>query len=484
MDSKTQTSTQPADAPHAALPPDEGRWSDLLQPRYFATTSMLCIGVALYAFNGFLVTTSLPSAVTEFGGAALISWALTLYLAASIVAGASAALLKQALGSRVTLIVAGMIFLAGTLIAGFATNMGTVLVGRVLQGIGEGIVAAVCYALIPEMFPSNLIAKVFGAEAGVWAAAAFGAPLLAGWLTETISWRAAFLVNVPMILGFMLLALVIAPRAKAAPLKFTLPGLRLALLSIGLMAILVAGISAPRLAAALVALTGLALAATVLLDRRATDSILPSTAFSLRSSLGLSLWVVLLMPVGQATSGVYLVYGLQHVWGLSPTWAGALSALMAVSWSSTAILVANLRRQRHTDMLVWLGPLSHIVGLAALFSAFAFDNLAVVVLAQVIIGAAFGMSWAFVSKLAMETSSAHERDKTSALLPTLQSAGFALGGGLAGLAANSAGLAESVAPADVRSALSLTFLIAVLWALPAVFAARRAIGLARISSRG
>ncbi len=55
--------------------------------------------------------------------------------------------------------------------------MTEVLIGRALQGVGEGIVAATCYALIPELFPSRLVAKVFGAEAVVWAVAAFGGPL-------------------------------------------------------------------------------------------------------------------------------------------------------------------------------------------------------------------------------------------------------------------------------------------------------------------
>lgn len=471
------TMTKPAhDGDIAPASGPKGRWADLLAPRYAMTTLMLCLGVALYAFNGFLVTTSLPTAVEEFGGAALISWALTLYLAASIVAGASAALLKQTFGGKATLLLAALLFLAGTLIAGFADNMGTVLLGRVLQGVGEGIVAAVCYALIPEMYPEDLIAKVFGAEAGVWAAAAFGAPVLAGWLTETVSWRAAFLVNVPMILIFVALALLIAPRRNPGPRPvFRLPGLRLALLSLGLLAILFAGVSGPLWAALLSGLAGVLLVATVLFDRRAAESILPSGAFSLRSPVGLGLWVVLLMPVAQATSGVYLVYGLQHVWSLTPTSAGALYALMAISWSTTAILVANIKQKQHTDRLIWIGPLSHIVGLALLFAAFATGLLALVFAGQFVIGAGFGMSWAYLSKMTMEETPRSERDKTSALLPTLQSAGFALGGGLAGLTANSAGLAAAETPGTIRHALTVVFLIAVLWALPAVFAARRAV---------
>ena len=69
--------------------PSDARWSELLTADYSAATTTLCLGVALFAFNGFLVSTSLPTAVGEIGGIELISWAFTLYLVFSIVGGAS-----------------------------------------------------------------------------------------------------------------------------------------------------------------------------------------------------------------------------------------------------------------------------------------------------------------------------------------------------------------------------------------------------------
>ncbi len=94
---------------------------------------------------------------------------------------------------------------------------------------------------------------------------------------------------------------------------------------------------------------------------------------------------------------------------------------MAISWSTTAILVANIKQKQHTDRLIWIGPFSHIVGLALLFAAFATGLLALVFAGQFVIGAGFGMSWAYLSKMTMEETPRSERDKTSALLPTLQS---------------------------------------------------------------
>ncbi|MFA7413241.1 MAG: MFS transporter [Rhizobium sp.] len=462
----------------AAAPIAEGRWVELLAPRFLVSTVMLCIGVALYAFNGFLVSTVLPTTVEELGGASVISWSLTLYLTASIIAGASAALLKQRYGAKTVLAGAALVFLAGTLLAATASDMTSVLAGRICQGIGEGVIAAICYALIPDMFPPQLLPKVFGAEAVVWAIAAFGGPVLAGYLTQTISWRAAFLINVPIIAIFVLMAVTIVPRQERAGSALVFPGLRLTLLSVGLVAVLVAGLShsAWTSTAAVLFCAG-AFAGAVRLDRISRASILPEGAFSLDSTLGLGLWAVFLMSLAQATSSVYLVFSLQHVWGLTPTAAGALGALMAICWSLTAIVVANLRSERSKRGMIWIGPLLLVLGIGLLFSAILSGEIGLLVIAQVIIGSAFGVSWGYLSQMLMDATPRAERDKTSALLPTLQSAGFALGGALAGLAANAAGLASASPGEALRGPLAVAFFFAALWSIPAFFVSWRAVRL-------
>jgi len=324
-------------------PAAESEWRALLKPQYLASTVMLCMGVALYAFNGFLVSTVLPSAVADIGGAQLMSWSLTLYIAASIVAGAGGASLKANFGARRALISGSLLFLIGTFFAATAQDMGFVLVGRVLQGAGEGLVAAICYSLIPEMFPAAMVTKVFGAEAMVWAVAAFVGPVLSGALTDMFSWRMAFLINVPVAGLFILMAVLLVPKGNKPDDRARFPGLRLILLSAGLTALLVADLGGNLVMTVLIiALAGAMIALAIRTDRKASAPILPQGAFSLHSTLGLGLWVVLLMPVSQATGSVYLVFAMQNLFGLTTTMAGAIGALMAIGWSLTAIAIANL----------------------------------------------------------------------------------------------------------------------------------------------
>lgn len=417
-----------------------GRWVDLIRPDFAAATATLCLGVALFAFNEFLVTTSMPTAVGELGGVALISWALTLYLVAAIVGGAAAAVLKARFGPRRALIAAAVIFLGGTVAAAAAGSMPGVLAGRVLQGFGEGIIAGVCYALIPELFPSRLVPKVFGAEAVVWAVAASGGPLLSGFVTETVSWRAAFLINLPLIAIFIWLVGRVVPPGEGRAGGALPPFGRLAAIAVGILSISVAGLAADvAVRAALLVIAAAVLAGTVVLDRRSRDRLFPVDAFSPNSAVGLGLWTVLLMPVAQCATSVYLVLTLQRLWGYGPTAAGAIGAAMALSWSSFAVLVANLRDRRYHKAMIGIGPGLLAAGLAGVGAGFWAGIPAAVLAGQIAIGAGFGIAWGFLSQHVMEAAPESERDRASALVPTVQSAGYAIGAAVAGLVANAAG---------------------------------------------
>jgi len=461
-----------------------GGWLELLSREHLTTTLMLSMGVALFAFNGFFVSTVLPSAIAEIGGGHLIAWSVSLYLIGSIVAGVTAAQFKQRFGARRVLIVATLVFLVGTLTAAFASTMEQVLLGRLGQGLGEGVVAAICYALIPALYPSRLVPKVFGVEALVWTCASFGGPFAAGWLAESFSWRTAFLINLPFGLVFLLLALLTAqPRDEAAAAFAGVPLSPLVLLSVGLLMILSSGVMAAPLISAVLVVLGLALlVASVRRDRTLPTRLMPEDAFGLSSTVGAGLWLVLLMPVAQATSSVYFVFGLQHGFGFGPLAAGGIGAIMAMSWSLVAVLVAHVGTERARRRAIEAGPLLQCCGMLLVVLGFQQGSLSILVTGQIVVGAAFGASWAFLSQMLMEASTRAERDKTSALIPTLQSAGFAIGAAFAGLAGNSLGLGGLSGNALAHQAFSLTFLIPVVWTIPAMLLARRATRLAAVQT--
>lgn len=460
-------------------------WGELLQPRNLAATVTLCLGVALFAFNEFFISTALPSAVEELGGAPLLSWAFTLYLVFAITGGMMAANLKQRFGARRTLLSAAIVFIAGTLLATTATSMPQVLAGRLLQGAGEGVVAALCYALIPELFPSRLVPKVFGAEAIVWAAAAFSGPLIAGGLTEYWSWRAAFFVSIPAAAIFFVLVLFIVPGSAPAQAEGpAIPFARLAAAGSAILMISLSGTIERTLpVAGLLTAAGFVLVMVVRADRRSPNPVLPRAAFSFGSPLGTGLWVIVLMPLAQAAGAVFLVYTLQHLWKLEPTAAGALAAVMAISWSLTAIGVASVQSRAIRHRLLLCGPVLLATGLAGLTVAVGSGALWLVLPAQAAVGAGFGFSWGTLSQLMMDVSTEGERDRTSAMLPTLQSAGYAIGAAIFGLLANLMGFGEAVREPVLRDAMLPVFGGASLIAAAAIVFGLRMAKLARAEGR-
>ena len=432
-----------------------GAWAELLRRPHLAPLAMLSLGIGLYAFNTFLVATALPSAVTEIGGVALIAWASTLFLVSAIVAGAAGATVKARLGARLGLMLGGGIFLAGTLACGLAPTMPVLLLGRALQGAGEGVVAAISYALIPALFPPRLVTKVFAAEALVWALAGFAGPVVGGVLTETVSWRAAFLVNVPLAVLFLTLAAVTVPRVAAAPRMaapaVAAPLLRLGALAGGILLIAASSLAGGAVLAAFAVAAGAAvLVGVVAVDRGRANALFPRRAFHPGTALGAGLLVVLLMPVAHSFPFVHLTLTLQQGWAFSPTVAGVMFAIGPLAWSGAMLVVANIRHPAMPAIGIRFGPVVLAVGIAGQLVAILAGLPWAMVPFLVATGASFGIGWAFLSMAVMHAAPPGERDRAAGLVPTVQSAGYAIGAALTGLAATTAGLDGSSPAATVR----------------------------------
>ena len=447
----------------------DARWSELWSVERRAATATVALGVALFAFNAFVVSTALPSAVGAFGGARWLAWASSLYIICSLVTGPSAALVMHRVGARVLFMAAGGLFLAGTLMAAAAPSIGVLLGGRALQGAAAGFIESGCYVLIPRLFPPRLIGRVFGVEAVAWAAAAFAAPALAGVLAEAVSWRVALCASVPIVVIF----LVLVPRVVGphVPQAATLPGaapapglplLSLAGLAAGMGLIVLSDRDGDLVWRMLTLAAGVALCMAVVRgDGRRGERLMPKGAFDVRRGLGLGLWITLLMPMSQSASSVFLVYMLVNLWGYSTVVAGLSATVLALSWSFMQTLSAQMPGDRRR--LVAVGGVVAVVGQAVMFLAFWQDSTAAMLGAQVLLGAAFGLSWGALSQVVMEEAGA-DRDQAAGLLPVVFSAGFGLGAAFLGLIANGLGFgaAEGAALQGVMLGLvALAFLLSV-----------------------
>ncbi|MFO1192735.1 MAG: MFS transporter [Rhodoferax sp.] len=432
---------------------DAGR----LGRRHLAPLVLVNLGVGMHAMIWYMASTVMPSVVQDLGSADSISWATTVYLVTTILGAVAMAGAKARFGAWWAMVGASVIVALGSLAAALAPSILLVLVGRALQGLGEGVLVALSYALVRELFTNAQVPRVFGIQAATWGITIFLGPLVGGWLTEVSSWRAAFIVTallpVPMLaMGARILRA--HPRGDARVLPA--PWWRLIMLTLGVLAIGAADRPPQPALGALLVLAGVALIALVLqLDKRRAPHLFPTSFPQWRHPVSLGLWILLLMPLAQAPVYVYGPYILQMYRALSPTLAGYFGATHAMAWSITAILVARLPA-RWQPASILSGPTLLALGLGGLAATTAHQPLPLVLASLVVVGVGFGVCNMFVNQRIMASVQKGQEDTTAGAIPTLQGLGGAISAALAGLAGNAIGL-DGPLNADVvhRASLAL-----------------------------
>jgi hypothetical protein len=180
-----------------------------------------------------------------------------------------------------------------------------------------------------------------------------------------------------------------------------------------------------------------------------------------------------LLALAEAPTTIFVAFAGQKVWALGVTMSGLLSATLAISWSLTAIGVAHMRRLP-TRAHILPAPLIMAAGLALHVFALSTQALPLAALAQALIGASLGFSWARLCEHVMETASDAERDFAVAAMPTLLVAGSSIGAALAGSLASAVGLDASASAGDIAVSLAPVFVVATLVALATTWVAARA----------
>jgi MFS family permease len=419
-------------------------WAALLRREWIPALAVLVGGVLLHSMNVLIVATVLPSIVAEVGGATMMSWPTTAFLASSILAATCTGLLTVAIGARSAYCAGALIFGVGALLCAHAASMGYFIAGRFVQGFGGGLLAAVAYILVRSTFPQQIWPRVLALISGAWSVSILVGPLAGGVFARHGDWRSVFI-------GVTVLAVLLAaaavrtlPRARRerADALPRVPGAGVALICLAIVALSSAAVTdAPVVKGGLIALTLAALAGMLRLNRSASARLLPSDAFSLRSVTGVGLWSALLLAIAYSPLQIFVPLFLQRLHGLEPLGAGYAVAASSLGWTVAALAVAGLSAVWARRMLI-IGPAVMAVGLFGVGVQGASGPLAGLLLAIVLVGLGIGMCWAFVAQRVMGGAEREEATIAASAMPTVQQVGLALGGAAAGLVANMTGLAN------------------------------------------
>ena len=155
-------------------------------------TLLLNIGILFFAVDTFLINTLMPSIVADIGGVAFYSWAMMLYLVGSIMGAASYGPLRARIGGRRSFAVGGAVFSLGALGCSIAPAIGELLVARLFQGVGGGLILAGSMAFISILFEPQLRKYAVAATNVTWIIAAIVGPVQAGIFANFGWWRGAF----------------------------------------------------------------------------------------------------------------------------------------------------------------------------------------------------------------------------------------------------------------------------------------------------
>ncbi|MER6956455.1 MFS transporter [Streptomyces sp. NPDC000618] len=287
----------------------------------------LLLGMFLAALDQTIVSTALPTIVSDLGGMEHLSWVVTAYLLASTAATPLWGKLGDQYGRKRLFQIAIVIFLIGSALCGMAQNMPQLIGFRALQGLGGGGLMVLSMAIVGDIVPPRDRGRYQGLFGAVFGATSVLGPLLGGLFTEALSWRWVFYVNLPVgVVALAVIATVLRIPRKSTKHVIDYLGTFL-IASVATCLVLVASLGgttwdwgSPQIVA-LAVLGALLAVAFVAVERRAAEPVLPLKLFRIRT---FTLSAVISFIVGFAMFGAmtYLPTFLQVVHGVSPTMSG------------------------------------------------------------------------------------------------------------------------------------------------------------------
>jgi EmrB/QacA subfamily drug resistance transporter len=195
-------------------PPDADTDTGYLSHRQILVVLVgLMAGMFLAALDMSIVGTALPQIVSDLGGLNHLSWVVTAYLLTSTASTPLWGKISDLYGRRPIFQAAIVVFIAGSLVSALAQNMGMLIGGRAVQGLGGGGLMALALSIIGDVIPPRERGRYQGYFGVVFGGSTVGGPLLGGWFTEGPGWQWIFWINVPVGLA----ALVVTSLALALP---------------------------------------------------------------------------------------------------------------------------------------------------------------------------------------------------------------------------------------------------------------------------
>lgn len=415
--------------------PIEAKVEDALDTR----TIVALIGIALGIFTGALestvVGTAMPTVIASLGGVNEYSWVFAAYILTATIMTPIWGKLADLLGRRPAFFGGMAVFLLGSALSGAAHSMGQLIIFRAVQGIGSGAMFPVGLTMVADMLSLERRAKVIGLFSGMWGVASLFGPLVGGYLTDYLSWRWVFYINLPIGLAAtaMLWATYAEHQQRAAQLKLDYAGAIVLAAGLTLLLLVVERgreFSYTTITFCLVGCVAL-FALFVYIEKHSPEPLIPLDLFhsrmiSVTTLHGLFSGICLFGTIS------FLPLFVQAVMGTNATQAGKILTPLILAWVATAVFSGRLMLHFGYRPLVITGTLLFTVGAIMLATVSAETTRWQLFRDVIVMGLGAGLMMPTFAIAAQRAVPRYQMGVATSLTQFSRSIGGALGAGIMG----------------------------------------------------
>jgi MFS family permease len=444
----------------------KGRLRELWAPEVRALTVGLVLTITVVASESLAVITVMPVVARDLGGLRLYGWASGGFMLSSVIGVVVGGRENDRRGPAVPFAAGLVLFSLGLAVAGLAPSIGVLVLGRVLQGLGAGVVPSVAYASIGRSLAPSLRARMIAVMSTAWVAPGLAGPAVSAGIAHAFGWRWVFLGLLPVvgIAGSIavpaLARLGPAPSADKAEHRVT-DAVRAAAGTAMILAALTIAVSSDQapvsrdLIASILIASGLAAALPAL--RR----LVPAGTLTGRAGLPATILSRGLLTFVFFGADGYVTLAITGVRHDSPLVAGFAVTGATVAWTGGSWIQARLSDRWEGRRLVRTGLVVILLGITGMLLVLqpGVPVLAGIV-AWTIAGLGMGMAYSPILLLMLREATPGREGRESASLNLADALGTATGLGVGGTAV--AAWASSDLGRGVATAFAISAAIAVL----------------------
>ncbi|HEV7645697.1 MAG TPA: MDR family MFS transporter [Pyrinomonadaceae bacterium] len=339
--------------------------------RWFVVIGVMT-GMFVAALEATVVGTAMPTVIASLGGLNHYSWVFSAYIVTSTVTVPVWGKLSDLYGRRLLYQIGIGVFILGSMLSGMATSMPELIVFRAIQGLGAGALIPLGMTIIGDTFTLEERTRMQAFFSGVWGLSSIIGPVIGGFITDQLSWRWVFYINLPigivtaLIIGFSLKE---PRRTKKPTVDYAGAILLMTAISLLMLAMVEGGASLATLFSAenllLIATAVILLAVFFWVEKKAPDPIIPFDLFRNRT-VAVAVGAGFLSGVAMFGAISFVPLFAQGALGSSATQAGSLLTPLMLSWVSFSVIGGRLMLKIGYRLLTIVGFIVLALGFALL----------------------------------------------------------------------------------------------------------------------